>query len=132
VPNSKVCVGGGKATGVNSLSGTIAEGTCTANGMLPPTPGCAADAGAAGCCQGAATCRRNGGGAVLGCVECVGPNSGNNERNLYADTQCREDDGGPGANAVRTCTANNTWGTPTACPTGLTCVNSPSFLSTCQ
>jgi len=69
-------------------------------------------------------CRVDSKGVVLGCVQCVGPDTnGNNEQ--VADSQCRA------ANtALRTCTASNTWGPDVACGGGDLCT-SAGFTAWC-
>jgi hypothetical protein len=125
VPGSTVCMGADKAVpGLPYASGTAAQGTCTANGLLPASPTA---------CTGTQACRVSSTGVAVGCVECVGTNvKGGNELG-FVDSRCTDTNGNvPGNAATEVCTATNTWpGAATACGNATTCsISAPGY--SCQ
>lgn len=122
IPNSLVCVGGGKAVVGTQFFGTNAFGTCSAQGLLP-TSGTTS-------CTGDAVCRHTAAGTVApggnACIECIGSAvAGGNELGAV-DTRCSDSAGVAASNqAAQTCAANNTWtagaGTLDCIASGKTC-----------
>jgi len=128
IPGTKVCVGADKATpGIAYAKGTDSEGTCTANGLLPPAP--------TACGTGKA-CRVSSTGVAIGCVECVGTNIAGGNEYGFTDSRCTDATGAfpgnPAGSATQVCGAANTWpASATACPGGQQCGQTQPGLS-CQ
>jgi len=73
-------------------------------------------------CDGGETCRIDGNGVTLGCVECVGPDTGGNQGWGLADSRCD-------TLQIQTCNASNQWAAATDCPGDNVCTSSTSGAS---
>jgi hypothetical protein len=114
VPGTTVCVGLSKPSGIPSIAGTSATGTCTPEGFLPLWSDC----------PGTQACRKASSGAAIGCVACVGPDVVGGNEQAQVDARCTTSDAGVAG--VERCQSGNTYAGANdgACPASTSCTTS--------